>query len=239
MARAPAAEYDPLASLRVGTILTAVLGVLSVAMLVAMALPGGREAMGELDEVWIDWMTNLRWAPLVRVSRVLDVIGSGLVLWPVRIMVAAWLGWRRRRRALTIWVAAAVVSEVAIGLLKAGYARARPPDPLVSTSGYSFPSGHAVATAVIVVALVLVCIPPGRARHPWEIAAAGFAVCMAVSRTILGAHWITDAVAGTVIGMAVTIGAAVVVQRWGTRASPAASIEPVPAAATAERPVRE
>jgi undecaprenyl-diphosphatase len=195
--------------------------------------------MGEFDEVWIDWMTNLRWTPLIRVSRVLDVIGSGLVLWPVRILVAAWLGWRRRRRALTIWVAAAVVSEAAIGLLKAGYARTRPPDPLVSTSGYSFPSGHAVATAVIVVALVLVCIPPGRARRPWEIAAAGFAVCMAVSRTILGAHWLTDAVAGTVIGLAVTIGAAVVVQWRGTRPPPAAATEGDPATVPTERQARE
>ena len=40
-----------------------------------------------------------------------------------------------------------VVSEVLIGLLKGIYGRARPPGPLVATSGAAFPSGHAVAAS--------------------------------------------------------------------------------------------
>jgi len=173
-------------------------------------------------------MTNVRWTPLVWVSHVLDVVGAGLVLWPLRILVTAWLAWRRRKRALALWISAAVVSEAAIGLLKAAYGRARPPDPLVPISGFSFPSGHTMAATVIVVALVFVFIPPGLERRRWEIGAGVFAVCMGMSRTLLGAHWLSDAVAGTVIGMAVTIGAAAAVQWWTARPPSSLPPDPIP-----------
>ncbi len=45
-----------------------------------------------------------------------------MVLWPLRIVVATWLGWRRGTRALAERIIAAVASEAATGLLRAGTA---------------------------------------------------------------------------------------------------------------------
>jgi hypothetical protein len=41
--------------------------------------------------------------------------------------------------------------------------------------------------------------PPGRARVAWG-AAAAFSVLMALSRAYLGAHWLSDALAGVLLG---------------------------------------
>ena len=93
-----------------------------------------------------------------------------------------------------------VVSEVLIGLLKGIYGRARPPGPLVATSGAAFPSGHAVAASVTVVAAVIALVPAGRRRAWWAAAAVVFSILMGLSRAYLGAHWLSDAIAGIFLG---------------------------------------
>jgi membrane-associated phospholipid phosphatase len=85
-----------------------------------------------------------------------------------------------------------VTSEILIGLLKAIYSRARPPAPLVATSGASFPSGHAVAASVTAVAAVIALVPAGRRRAWWAAAAVVFSILMGLSRAYLGAHWLSE-----------------------------------------------
>src|SRR5207247_5750697 len=114
-----------------------------------------------------------------------------------------------------------VLSEVLIGTLKGVYDRARPSGSLVATSGASFPSGHSVAATVTVVAAVIALVPPGRARVAWGTVAAVFSVLMALSRAYLGAHWLSDALAGVLLGASCALLAALVVgllqRRWGRR----------------------
>ena len=102
-------------------------------------------------------------------------------------------------------------SQALIGPVKNLYERARPPFPLVETTSFSFPSGHAVAGAAIAVSLVIVLIPAGPKRRNLEIVAAGFAALMAMSRVYLRAHWLSDVGAGASLGIAVAISAATVV----------------------------
>jgi undecaprenyl-diphosphatase len=142
---------------------------------------------------------------------VLDFIGSTWVTAPVMVLVAAYLAWRTRWEALVSWVAAMVVSQLLIGPVKELYERMRPPQPLVETGGFSFPSGHSVAGAAITVALVIVLVPAGPRRRNLEMLAAAFAVAMALSRVYLRAHWLSDVAAGVALGAAVAVGAAAIV----------------------------
>jgi membrane-associated phospholipid phosphatase len=109
------------------------------------------------------------------------------------------------------FTAAVVMSEVLIGLLKGIYDRPRPPGSLVVTTGTSFPSGHAVAASVTVVAAVIALAPPGRRRAWWVLAAVAFSILMGLSRAYLGAHWLSDAVAGILLGMSCAVVTALMV----------------------------
>ena len=118
-----------------------------------------------LDDAWLRLMISGRAPALTAIAKVFNVLGLVYVTLPVRIALAGFLALRRQWWHLAAFAAAIVLSEVLIGSLKGIYDRARPPGSLVVTSGASFPSGHAIAASVTVVAAVIALIPAGQAAH--------------------------------------------------------------------------
>jgi len=173
---------------------------------VLLALPATRPAVEFVDhEVWegADAVEN---TPTTAVAVVLSYLGSGLVNWPLRGLAVVFLAWKRHWVRLAAFVLAVLTSELAIGPVKALYDRPRPPDALIATTAASFPSGHAVSTAVTAVGLVLVLAHPGPERWRWEVRAVVFTGIMALSRVYLRAHWLSDTVAGALVGAGLALG---------------------------------
>jgi membrane-associated phospholipid phosphatase len=168
-------------------------------------------AIGRFDGDIYRLVQEHRNAVVTSISKALNLLGSGVVTIPLRIVVAIYLVFRRHWRALAVWILAWVAAEVILSFAKGWFMRSRPPLPLVVTSGYSFPSGHAVAGAAIAVALVLVLMPAGPRRRKWEVLAASAAFVMALSRVYLNAHWFSDVLAGVLLGAGVALGAAALV----------------------------
>lgn len=119
--------------------------------------------------------------------------------------VAGIVDWRRRRNSASIWFLLTVGLGVTLvnNGLKLLIMRERPPvEHLVGSAGSSFPSGHAAASAACWMAIALVAgrwLSP-RVR-PWlAVGAAAIAGLVAASRALVGVHWLTDVVAGLVVG---------------------------------------
>ena len=167
--------------------------------------------IGEFDATVERWVDDVRLGVLTGFFTFLSIVGGGLVTIPLRILVAAWLLFRRRWVALSTFVLVWVASEALLTWLKIFFHRGRPPGPLVETNGFSFPSGHAVAGAALAVALVLVFFPPGPRRRKWELLAIGFTFVMALSRVYLSAHWFSDVVTGVLLGTGIALGSAALV----------------------------
>jgi undecaprenyl-diphosphatase len=206
---------------------TAVVVVLTAGVFVAVGDHGTQMSIKRWDDTWLRLMISGRAAPLTAIARILNVLGLVYITLPVRIAIAGLLALQRKWWHLAAFIAAVAVSEVLIGVLKGIYDRARPQGSLVATTGASFPSGHAVATSVTAVAAVIALVPPGRRRAWWGAAAVMFSVLMGLSRAYLAAHWLSDAVAGVLLGTSCALTAALVVglvQRWwqGRRQQPAA-----------------
>jgi undecaprenyl-diphosphatase len=166
---------------------------------------------GDWDLATYRAMEDIRNEPFTALARLLSVLGSGVVTIPLRFLVAVWLLARTRWRAFAAWVLTWGVSEFLVATAKGWFHRGRAPGALVETVGYSFPSGHAVTGAATAVALVLVLFPPGPSRRRWEVAAVGFAFVMAFSRVYLLAHWLSDVVAGVLLGTGIALGCAALV----------------------------
>jgi undecaprenyl-diphosphatase len=184
------------------------------------------------DDSWLRLMVSGRAAPLTAIAKVLNLLGLVPVTLPVRIVIAGYLALRRRWWRMAAFVGAVVLSEVLIGTLKGAYDRARPPGSLVATSGASFPSGHSIAASVTVVAAVIALVPPGRRRVAWGAAAVAFSILMGISRAYLAAHWLSDAVAGILLGWSCALVVAVAVNELQRRRDTRQSARvPVPDAA--------
>lgn len=188
--------------------LAAVLLVVGALLFIALAIPAAAEWVQRVDDVVYRLAVDLEWWPLLAGARVLNFLGSTWVTLPLMVAVAVYLAWRTRWEAFFTWVAAMAASQVLIGPVKELYQRPRPPFPLVETTGYSFPSGHAVATGAIAVGLAIVLLPAGERRRNTELLAALVVIVMAMSRVYLRAHWLSDALAGAVMGAGVAIAAA-------------------------------
>jgi membrane-associated phospholipid phosphatase len=199
------------------------LAALVTALVAAPATP----ATQRVDDWWYRRMADLRWTPFVTVSKGLSTLFSTTVDWPIRAAVTVVIVARRHWLALAAWVATVAAGEACIGPIKSLIDRPRPPGSLVATSGAAYPSGHAIASAITAIGIVM-ALTTGRRRLHWMIVAVIVAALVALSRTYLAAHWLSDAVGGSLIGagLALTIPEALEVardqaRRRGTRAPPA------------------
>ncbi len=194
-----------------------VLWAVAASLLIAVAIPPLRDAVFAADDWFYETTYPIKIGAVTTMARFLNFIGSGVFAWPFRAVVTVVLVSKRRWQAVAAWVLAIAVSEPFIWILKNAYGRERPPVALVEATSGSFPSGHAIGGAVIAVGLVVAFVPAGPARRNLEIVAAGFALFMGASRVYLGAHYLSDVVAGVAFGAAVAVGSAVVVHRFYLR----------------------
>nr|WP_272898162.1 phosphatase PAP2 family protein [Agromyces seonyuensis] len=78
--------------------------------------------------------------------------------------------------------------------------------PLFSVDHGSFPSGHATTAAVLVVAIAaLLQGAPVLVQRIWWVLAALIMVGMVWQRTLINAHWLSDALSGLVAGSAAAL----------------------------------
>lgn len=132
-------------------------------------------------------------------------LGGGRVLTALGLVVLVVLLVRRERVLAIGWAVASLGGGLLNGALKAVFERPRPTfaDPIASVEGWSFPSGHSMGTFIIVGMLAyLVYI---RVRSPaLRIALVALAMLwialMGFSRMYLGAHYLSDVLAGFAAG---------------------------------------
>ncbi len=138
--------------------------------------------------------------------RVITQLGSTVVV-VVLCVVVALVEYRRvPTRAVPAFLAAVLLSQLVLtNVIKVAVGRERPNVArLVHASGFSFPSGHTAAAAAVYAALALV-LGRRRSRRTKAVlagVAGGITVAVATSRVLLGAHWLTDVIAGAALGWA-------------------------------------
>jgi len=138
-------------------------------------------------------------------------IGDPLVVPILGVAVSALL-WRLGLPRAAKMVLGSLVSVPANVVLKTFWDRTRPDAKIVTvaveTAGTSFPSGHAMgATAFYggLAALAWIHLDPRRTRLPVCIILVSLPVGVGISRIYLGAHWLSDVVAGNALGLLILI----------------------------------
>ncbi|MFE3097863.1 phosphatase PAP2 family protein [Streptomyces sp. NPDC059248] len=129
--------------------------------------------------------------------------------WTMRALTAAIVIGLCLRRAwpLALWVAATVgLGSVLQQSVKAAVDRDRPkwPDPVDSAHYSSFPSGHAMTAAVVLVVVLWLLRRYGVRGRAWAVSVILVAVSVVgvgLTRLYLGVHWPSDVLGGWLMGV--------------------------------------
>jgi membrane protein DedA with SNARE-associated domain len=200
-----------------GLELTSVLAVLMVGLFVLTSYwaivsgdpgptPGDRTALNVAHDLQAGWLTDI--------AKGLTQLGSGWVTIPLAALAAAILAARRNWPEFWVLVVGFTLTVALAAEIKVWTDRPRPPDPLVSISGSSFPSGHAAhATLYSWLAITLALrVVPGITRRSLVIAAGlVLTALIGLTRVYLRAHWLSDVAAGWALGACCFAGVAAVV----------------------------
>ena len=143
---------------------------------------------------------------------------------PLDLIVLLSLALRRRFRDGLFFGIAVTGSAVLDIVAKNYFARMRP-DLWLSLrpeTTYSFPSGHAMGSATLGMALIILCWPT-RWRWPITVASLVFVLLVGVSRVYLGVHYPSDILAGWSAAIAWVFGTYVLVDRKAPPPPPSAA----------------
>jgi membrane-associated phospholipid phosphatase len=159
----------------------------------------------DLDTVAHAWAVSKRTASDTSFFTLMSNIGSPVGMTAIATIVAIVLAIRKRFRWMLYLVITAGGGALLNMELKRYFARARPDiaEMLRRASGYSFPSGHAMGSTVVLLAMSYLAF---RTATSWRWKAACLALAwtlilgISLSRVYLGVHWISDVAAGICIG---------------------------------------
>lgn len=139
-------------------------------------------------------------------ARDLTALGSAPVLLLIIAVVAVTLAFCRMYHAMWLVLAASITGQMVSQALKFAFQRERPSIvphlTEVSTSG--FPSGHAMASAIVYLTLAAILM---RLAQPWRLKLHILAIgvlltfIVGVSRIFLGVHYPTDVLSGWAAGL--------------------------------------
>jgi membrane-associated phospholipid phosphatase len=193
-------------ALLAGRVVRAMVAVfVTCAALVSVEMMIGDEVRDLDRNVAIDVHSFTASERIVRVTaQILSVFGS--TMWLTLMVGLIAFGWfhQGRARAASLLLVTAIGSAVVCGTIKLVVHRDRPNlvPALADLHGSSFPSGHATQS-VAIYGVLLVIVAPRLAPRARRAVLGLVVVCVAaiaISRVMLGAHYVSDIATGVVLG---------------------------------------
>ena len=208
-------------SVRRGSVpwLLVVVAVTAIAVFVALTIAVTGSSSLAFDSRAFEIAEDVRAPWLDAAARVVTTLGLiAIVGSAVLVGAAVVIKHHDRARAGAVVVGAALV-WISVWIVKSVVDRSRPPDPLVHTSGQSYPSAHAAnSVGWLALAIALTVVIPTRAGRIAAITSGALlAVFVGLSRIYLRAHYASDVLAGEALAVAMYALATIGAVAWQSR----------------------
>lgn len=142
---------------------------------------------------------------LVFAAYYISAFGSPIALGIISILLITLFLIKGKYRFMALLASSTISALLITWFIKNLVARARPTDALIQLSDYSFPSGHTVFATVFFLNIMYFAWKKTRSQTYLYVSTFCVAtmVLIGMSRIILSVHWITDVLAGYVIGVTI------------------------------------
>ena len=183
-----------------------------------------KDDLAALDTPVLEWLAEHRSSAATTTLTVVTNLFGPVVL-PILVAVGCliWAKFSGSWRDPLLLVGAMVTATAISTLIKALVARPRPPEGLMTVPGvessFSFPSGHTIGAATLVLVSGYLVWSRGHSRPVailWTATAVAVIALVAFSRLYLGYHFVTDVLAAVCLALAV-LGLVVMAHRWMER----------------------
>jgi undecaprenyl-diphosphatase len=177
--------------------------ILAIFMVLGYALSNDMYHLQALNEYFFNLFRETRSADGVAVMKILTRFGEGVILFPLTGTVLLSFFVLRKWKMGMIFAIGAWMMELLTNYSKILFNIQRPTDQLIGTGGYSYPSGHVTAVA-LVFGMIMVGLVPLMKRYR-KLQILSYALCglivtlVCISRLYLNAHWFTDVVGGVLL----------------------------------------
>lgn len=195
--------------------------VLGFAVLVALVETGSQLlAVDRQVAAWLNGAVSGN-QPLLSALHLITALGSSSASWLVLTTLTVGLLVRGRLRPAGYVAVTGLGAAVLSPSVKELVGRLRPmvETPVASETGPSFPSGHAMGALVTYGVLLVVFLPvlSHRARRPTIAAAVVLVMAIGFTRLALGVHFLSDVIAGWLLGLAWLTVTTVAFRAWRRR----------------------
>lgn len=163
----------------------------------------GGDPLVRADVAVFYFLRELRTDVTDQVMIAVTELGDGIVTIAVASTVIFWLAWRGAWRAAAYWTVTICCAALFTAVLKLILHHPRPIEIYSGWEAYSFPSGHATISTALYsfLAMLIAREAPARWRLWVLVAGAVWVFAIAFSRLYLGAHWLSDVLAGLAFGV--------------------------------------
>jgi undecaprenyl-diphosphatase len=197
--------WDRLTPGQLGLELTTLLAIAAVGSFVFFGYIIALDPITELtpgDRRAEHWATQLQAPWLTDVAKILTNLGDLWLAGGALAIVSVVLLLRREVLEGVALLAGLALTFAGVHITKAALERPRPPHPLVDSTGFAYPSGHAAyAVCWIAIAVALRRAFPGLAtRAVVLLAGVAIALVVGLTRIYLRAHWFSDVAGGWGVG---------------------------------------
>ena len=183
------------------------LGIASMALFILVSqLSLTTDVLMPYDRVAANWLAQLRHPVPDGVFVAITLLGDPAILFSGACLAVLALVFRGFYAAGLHVAGAALITGLAVWLLKDATAVARPELVLQPPLSGAYPSGHAAGITVLcslLASFVAREVRPGR-RWQFYLICSVPLVLIAISRVYLGVHWLTDITAGILLGLAIS-----------------------------------
>ena len=149
-------------------------------------------------------MQSIESSGLTSFMKFISTITEPLVLLAVSLILGVYFYFKKSRRDGVFFVSLILIASILVKSLKEIFQRARPLNSIIVETGYSLPSGHALISLVFFGSLTYLFLRK-KDNLVLMLSSTILVLLIGFSRLYLRVHWLSDILAGYLIGIIILI----------------------------------